>query len=147
VRTIHTEIGIGAPAARVWDVLMATERWTEWNPFAQVTSGRFAVGERLSVTIAPPGKSAMSFRPTVVRLEPGREVRWLGHLGMPGLFDGEHGFRVVPEDVGRCRFEQFEAFTGLLVVPIMWTAAAATRQGFEAMNRALKVRAESTAAG
>ena len=63
----------------------------------------------------------MTFRPTVVKLEPGRELRWLGHLGVQGIFDGEHGFRVVPEDVGRCRFEQFETFRGLLVVPILWT--------------------------
>ena len=59
----------------------------------------------------------MTLRPTIVKLEPGRELRWLGHLGVRGLFDGEHGFRVVPEDVGRCRFEQFETFTGLLVAP------------------------------
>jgi hypothetical protein len=142
VRTIHTEIGIMAPATRVWDVLAAIEHWPEWNPFAKVTGGRFALGERLTVVLTPPGKSAMTFRPKVVKLEAGRELRWLGHLGVTGLFDGEHGFRVVPEDVGRCRFEQFETFTGLLVVPILWLAGAATRQGFEAMNRALKVRAE-----
>ncbi len=131
-----------APAARVWDVFAAADKWPEWNPFARVT-GRFAPGERLTVVLTPPGKSAMTFRPTVVKLDPGRELRWLGHLGTPGLFDGEHGFRVVAEDAGRCRFEQFEAFTGLLVAPILWIAGAATRQGFEAMNRALKARAES----
>jgi hypothetical protein len=142
MRTIHTEIGIMAPAARVWDVLATVDKWPEWNPFARV-AGRFAVGERLTVVLTPPGQSGMTFRPTVVKLEPGRELRWLGHLGMRGLFDGEHGFRVVPEDVGRCRFEHFETFTGLLVAPILWFAEAATRQGFEAMNRQLKARAES----
>jgi hypothetical protein len=141
VRTIHTEIGIGAPAQRVWDILLATDRWAEWNPFAKA-SGRFAVGERVAVTLNPPGKSATTFRPIIVKLEPGRELRWRGSLGMRGLFDGEHGFRVTPEDVGRCRFEQFEMFTGLLVAPIMWMVGDATRQGFEAMNRALKARAE-----
>ena len=85
----------------------------------------------------------MTFKPAVTRLEPGRELRWLGHLAIPGLFDGEHGFRVIAEDVGRCRFEQFESFSGLLSVPILWMAEDATRQGFEAMNRALKARAES----
>jgi hypothetical protein len=142
VRTIHTEIGILAPAQRVWDVFAATERWPEWNPFAKVT-GKFAPGERLTVVLTPPGKGAMTFRPRIVKLEPGRELRWLGHLGISGLFDGEHGFRVVGEDVGRCRFEQFETFTGLLVAPILWAAGAATQAGFEAMNRALKARAES----
>ncbi len=138
---IHTEIGIGAPAARVWDTLIATDQWAEWNPFARA-SGRFSVGERVAVTLTPPGKSAMAMRPVIVKLEPGRELRWLGSLGVRGLFDGEHGFRVVAEDVGRCRFEHFETFTGLLVAPIMWLVGDATRQGFEAMNRALKIRAE-----
>jgi hypothetical protein len=141
VRTIHTEIGIMAPASRVWEEFAAADRWAEWNPFARVM-GKLALGERLTVVLTPPGKSAMTFRPTVVKLEPGRELRWLGHLGVAGLFDGEHGFRVVPEDVGRCRFEQFETFTGILVAPILWLAGAATREGFEAMNRALKARAE-----
>jgi hypothetical protein len=142
MRTIHTEIRIGAPAPKVWDVLFASEKWSEWNPFAQVT-GRFDVGQRIFVQLTPPRSRPMKFTPTVVKLDPGRELRWLGHLGIRGLFDGEHGFRVVPEDVGRCRFEQFETFSGLLVAPILWAAESATREGFEAMNRALKARAEA----
>jgi hypothetical protein len=142
VRTIHTEIGIGAPAERVWAILMATAEWAEWNPFAKV-SGRFAMGERLKVEISPPDRKPMTFTPTVVKFESGRELRWLGHLGFPGIFDGEHGFRVVPETAGRCRFEHFEIFRGLLAVPILWLAGDATKRGFEAMNRALKARSES----
>jgi hypothetical protein len=143
MRTIHTEIAILAPAERVWRILIDTAQWPAWNPFAKA-SGRFVVGERVSVTLTPPGQRAMTFTPTIVRLEPGRELRWLGHLGVRGLFDGEHGFRVVPEDVGRCRFEQFETFRGVLVAPIFWIAGESTRKGFESMNRALKARAEST---
>jgi hypothetical protein len=142
VRTIHTEIGIGAPAARAWDILADIDKWPDWNPFARVR-GRLQVGEQLEVEIRPPGKSPMTFRPTVVKLEPGRELRWLGHLGVRGIFDGEHGFRVVPEDAGRCRFEQFEAFSGLFARPILWKVEASTRVGFEAMNRMLKRRAET----
>ncbi len=142
MRTLHTEIGILAPAERVWAILIDTDRWTDWNPFAKA-SGRFAVGEQVTVTLSPPGKSSMTIKPTVVRLDAGRELRWLGHLGVRGIFDGEHGFRVVPEDVGRCRFEHFETFTGILSTPVMWMVGDATRRGFEAMNRALKQRAES----
>ena len=141
MRTIHTEIGVLAPASTTWSILIDTDAWANWNPFARMT-GRVAMGNRVSVTLTPPGKSPITLRPTIVKLEPGRELRWLGHLGIAGLFDGEHGFSVVPEDVGRCRFEQFETFRGLLVAPVMWMAGAATLQGFEAMNRALKARAE-----
>ena len=122
--------------------LTDTAAWPQWNPFMRL-SGKLAVGERLQVEIRPPGKSAMTFKPTVVKLESGRELRWLGHLPMPGIFDGEHGFRVVAEDVGRCRFEHFESFRGVLSAPILWMAGEATRAGFESMNRALKARAET----
>jgi hypothetical protein len=142
MRTLHTEIGIMAPAERVWGVLIDTDRWAEWNPFARMT-GRVAAGERIAVTLTPPGKSAMTLKPTIVQLEPGREFRWLGHLGMRGIFDGEHGFRITPEDTGRCRFEHFETFTGILSTPVMWMVGKATREGFEAMNRALKQRADA----
>lgn len=145
MRTIHTEIGIGAPATSVWEIVADAATWAEWNPFARV-AGRVALGERLTVTLTPPGGRAMTLRPKVIRLEPGREFRWLGSLGVRGLFDGEHGFRVVPEDVGRCRFEHFEMFRGLLAGPILWMVGRPTRQGFEAMNRALKARAETPVA-
>jgi hypothetical protein len=142
VRTIHTEVGIAAGATLVWDILAATDRWGEWNPFAKVVSGCLAVGERIEVQLAPPGQKPTTFRPTIVRLEPGREFRWLGHLGIPGLFDGEHAFRIVPEGAARCRLEQSETFRGLLAGPILWLIGDATRRGFEAMNLALKARAE-----
>jgi hypothetical protein len=142
VKVNHTEILIDAPAARVWDTFAAFEGWPQWNPFARVR-GKLGLGERLEVEIMPPGRSPMVFRPTIVMLEPGRELRWLGHLGFPGLFDGEHGFRVVPVDERRCRFEQFETFRGLLAAPILWKVEAQTRIGFQAMNRALRSRAEA----
>jgi hypothetical protein len=70
VRSIHTEIGIDRPADAVWIILVDIDRWPDWNPFAKA-SGRLAVGERLDVQIRPPGQSPMTFRPTVVKLDPG----------------------------------------------------------------------------
>jgi hypothetical protein len=142
MRTIQTEIGIDRPAAVVWAILADIDRWPAWNPFAKAY-GRLAVGERLKVEIRPPGRKPMTLRPTVVKLDPGVELRWLGHLGIPGLFDGEHGFRVEPAGVESCRFAHFEAFKGVLAGPILWLAGDATRRGFEAMNAALKARAEA----
>jgi hypothetical protein len=142
VRTIHTGIAIERPAAAVWAILADIDRWPEWNPFAKAR-GRLAVGERLEVEIRPPGQKPMTFRPTVVKLDPGVELRWLGHLGIPGLFDGEHGFRLEPAGAESCRLAHFETFTGLLAAPILWLAGDATRRGFESMNQALKARAEA----
>ena len=73
------------------------------------------MGERLEVNIQPSGASGMTFRPTVLKVEPNRELRWLGHLLISGLFDGEHIFTIEPLGQSRVRFTQREVFTGLLV--------------------------------
>ena len=36
----------------------------------------------------------MTFKPTVLAVHPERELRWLGRFILPGLFDGEHSFRI-----------------------------------------------------
>jgi hypothetical protein len=89
----------------------------------------------------------MSLRPTVVTADPGKELRWLGHVGVPGLFDGEHGFRIEPLGSDRVRFVQEERFAGLLAPLVLPFVKRGTRQGFEAMNQALKARAEQPVPG
>ena len=84
----------------------------------------------------------MTFRPIVREASPGRELRWVGHLWLPGLFDGEHLFRIEATGDGHARFRQSEQFRGLLVPLIPSVMYERTRRGFEAMNRALKERVE-----
>ena len=84
----------------------------------------------------------MRMRPTVLEAAPSEELRWVGHLGIPGLFDGEHRFRIEPLGTNRVRFVQEEQFRGLLVPLVFRFIEGGTRQGFEAMNQALKARAE-----
>jgi len=81
-------------------------------------------------------------RPTVQTAERPRELRWLGRLGIPGLFDGEHRFRIEGVETDSVRFVQEEHFTGLLAPLVLRFVERGTRQGFEAMNQALKARAE-----
>jgi hypothetical protein len=57
------------------------------------------------------------------------------------LFDGEHAHQLHGFEAGRTRYRQSEAFRGLLV-PFTGSLLAATQQGFDAMNTALKARAE-----
>ena len=85
----------------------------------------------------------MTFKPKVLNAEPNRELRWLGHLLFPGLFDGEHSFTIQPLGESRVRFVQREEFKGLLVPLLARSLDNGTRRGFEELNRALKERAES----
>ena len=113
-RRIETSIEIDVAPARVWAILTDFAAMPSWNPFIKAISGNLVKGGQLSVQIAPPGKSAMRFKPTVLSVRPERELRWLGHVLFPGLFDGEHYFQLEPIDDGRTRFTQGEKFSGIL---------------------------------
>ena len=142
---LFTSVDVDAPVETVWTVLTDFDDFPEWNPFMRI-AGRPSEGARLSVELRPPGKRATTFRPTVTHVDHGRELRWLGHLFVPGLYDGEHRFRLEDLGDGRTRFTQSETFGGLLVRPVDRLFGDATRRGFESMNEALKARAESLAA-
>lgn len=127
---------------QVWSVLTDFAKYPEWNPFIQEASGEAKTGARLKVRIHPPDGGPMTFRPTVCEASPGRELRWLGHLWLPGLFDGEHAFRIEPAGAGQARFRQSEQFRGILVPLFPSAMYERTRRGFEAMNRALRETVE-----
>ncbi len=145
MKELNTEIEIQASAERVWQLLTDFARFPEWNPFLRRASGRLAVGARLRVFMQPSGASGITMKPKVIRLEPSRELRWLGHLFVPGLFDGEHAFIIEALGPGRVRFIQREVFTGILVPLFARMLNTGTRGGFLEMNEALKSRAEQPA--
>ncbi len=145
MKELHSEIEIQASADRVWQLLTDFSSFPQWNPFIRRASGKAKLGGKLKVTIQPSGASAMNFQPTVLKAEPQRELRWLGHLLIPGLFDGEHIFTIETLRPDRVRFTQREIFTGLLVPLFAKSLDTDTQRGFEEMNQALKIKAEQAA--
>jgi len=142
MREIATEIEIAATPAHVWDLLVDFPSYPTWNPFMTKIAGDVIPGARLHVHIRPPGRAGMTFRPIVRVADRGRALSWHGRVLVPGLFDGEHTFELVPIGAGTL-LRQSERFTGLLVSVLGSGLYDATRRGFEAMNVALKVRAET----
>jgi hypothetical protein len=84
----------------------------------------------------------MTFRPVVLVAAPEQELRWLGRLFLPGLFDGEHAFRL-EQQTEACRLYHSERFSGVLLPLFGEGLLEATRRGFDAMNAALQTRAEA----
>ena len=142
---LRTEIEIDAPVERVWAVLIDFERFPDWNPFIRRIHGNAQVGSRLDVLLGASGTRPMRFRPTVKAVVPNRELRWLGRLGLPRLFDGEHIFQIEPLGPNRVRFVQRERFRGLFVPLLARSLNRDARRGFEEMNRALQERATVSA--
>lgn len=59
--------------------------------------------------------------------------------------DGEHYFQLQARDGGGTRLLHGERFSGLLLPLLKSNLQGPTRAGFEAMNLALKARAEAAA--
>jgi hypothetical protein len=144
MRTIEATTTINAPLADVWRVLIAGEQYADWNPFIHVVSGDLAAGSRPTLRITPPGKRGSTFRPRVMQASPDAGLRWLGQLILPGLCDADHEFKLTPTPDGRTQLTQRETFRGLLV-PLLAGMLEPTRQGFEAMNSALRQRVDAIA--
>jgi hypothetical protein len=144
MQVLETAIDIDASPERVWEVLLDFPRYPEWNPFITSIAGPAVAGAELAVTLAPPEGRAITMHPEVQVVDERHRFAWLGRLGVPYVFDGAHEFLVEPGSDGHVRFVQRETFRGVLV-PFLRRVLARTRRGFEAMNRALKDRAEGTA--
>lgn len=142
MKELHTDIEIAASPERVWRELTDFASYPSWNPLVVAASGTLREGERLRVKLAL-GKRAMPIKPLVMRVLPQRELTWRGSAPIPGTFTGEHSFELQPLAGNRTRFHQWERFSGVLVPLLSRLIDGPTRRGFEAMNRALKARAEA----
>jgi len=135
-KIITTHLTVSAPVEDLWETLTDLGGYRTWNPFITTAAGTISVGERLDLTIQPPGSRAMAFKPWVTAVEQHRYIEWLGRLALPGIFDGRHSFTLTPMAGGRTLIQQSETFTGTLI-PFTGSMLARTRAGFVAMNEAL----------
>jgi hypothetical protein len=131
-KIISTRVTINA----LWQTLTQLDEYRRWNPFITAAAGTFSVGQRLELTIQPPGSRALNFRPWVTAVEEHCYIEWLGRLGMPGVFDGRHSFTLTPIATGRTLLQQSETLSGALI-PFSGSILSRTRAGFDAMNEAI----------
>ncbi|EOZ98416.1 hypothetical protein A33Q_1070 [Indibacter alkaliphilus LW1] len=141
-KEIKTQIHINATPQQVWDVLTDFEKHGQWNPFIRSISGIAKEGNKIKVVLGPQGDKPMTFNPKVLAFKEAQEFRWLGHLFSPGIFDGEHYFELMENVDGSTTFIHGEKFKGMLVGMMAKKLDTAIKQGFEAMNKALKKQAE-----
>ena len=141
MKNLETTITISAPIQTVWNILTSFEEYPSWNPFITKIEGNLKMGGQLNNTLMLNGKPNY-FQPKIVAFEEGQKFEWLGS-GALGMFNGQHYFYL--EDLGnnQTKLIHGEHFSGWLRWLIMWMIGAETKRGFEAMNAALKARAEA----
>jgi hypothetical protein len=134
---LATEININATAKKVWNILLDFNAYPDWNPFISSINGNPEVGERLTARIAD-----MTIKPKVIDVQPGKRFSWQGSMGIKGIFDGHHQFDIADNENGTVTLYHYEHFNGLLVGAFKKMLDTKTKDGFNAMNKAIKARAE-----
>ena len=134
--TLQASIQINATPQQVWAILTDQAAYPSWNPFIISSSGRVQVGATLT-NVMHDATGNTTFTPTVLVVEPGRELRWIGKVGPGGIFDGQHTFTITQVRPGVVLFTQREDFTGVAVPFYEHWLHADTLPMFRAMNAAL----------
>jgi hypothetical protein len=142
-KEINSEILIQANPEKIWKILTDFAQYPYWNPFIKSITGAVQVGNKITVRLEPPGAMGMTIKPQVKAFVPQQEFRWLGHLFIKGLFDGEHKFELIDHGNGSTTFKHSERFNGILIPLFKKLLDVNTKNGFEAMNQKLKELSES----
>jgi hypothetical protein len=141
MKELRTEIEINASPEKAWQILTGFDQYPKWNPFIHHAVGKAEKGEKVDITFKN-GSKDMTLHCTVTRLVPNKELCWEYKVIHPGLWYGEHSFTIEPAGENRIRFIDVEVFTGLLIPFQAKDIDTNSRRDFEAMNKALKERAE-----
>jgi len=134
---------IDAPADLVWEVLTDLPGHDGWDPMLRGLRGRLEAGATIAFKIAL-GPVRAPITCEVLRVEPGRELRWIGPAQKLArrAFAGEHYFALTPVSAEVTRLEHGEDFSGALVPRRAAYLASRLRPMYEAFNAAIKREAE-----
>ncbi len=136
---ITTVVQISASPQRVWDTLADLASYPEWNPLFRQASGQLAAGRTVTLkTVRPGTERVMTVKAKILAAEPAAQLSWVSSL--PGIITGEHTFTLTPAD-GGTQLVQTETYRGLLG-RMSAKSVSRTKASFEALNQAIKQRAE-----
>jgi hypothetical protein len=147
--SLQTEIEVKAPASAVREVLFNCGDYPKWNPYIVKVDGTVAQGSQIYITVKPPGGPEINASATITSVTKDR-LSWHGigasQLGsgpvtvaIPGVLSARHDFIIEEVAPDRTIFHNNNEFSGA-VIPFF--DLKPMKAGMEAMNEALKKRAE-----
>ena len=111
-------------------------KYSDWNPFIVNVEGRFETGETLPNTVQTKPDKQRVFKPLILEARINEELRWVGRVGIPGIFDGEHYFILEPHET-QTRLIHGENFSGFA---LWFIDTDQYLENLKAMNLALSNR-------
>ncbi|THD82641.1 MAG: SRPBCC domain-containing protein [Phenylobacterium sp.] len=139
-------LGVQASAETIWDILYDLDRWQDWNPLYPKASGTIRIGQPLSLTLAVPGQPPREIAPVVLDWVPNAQLHWKLSL-MGGLVKTTRYIEIEQLAGTSCILANGEIFGGFMGPSVAKQMGRAVHRGFQAMNEALKARAEAMQKG
>ena len=139
MKQFSATIKIHAPAEKIWNILLNTSAYPEWDPYCEKIDGRVALGEKIKAfSTLSPGRA---FSVKVTEFVPHQKMVWSG--GMPlGLFKGERTLTLTSNENGFIEFNIQEQFSGPMLRLIGRSIPDMT-EPFKKFAEGLKQRAET----
>ena len=139
-----TSLDINAPAGRVWQILTSFDRYREWNPQIPRAAGKAEEGTQITLRLALPGRPAMDLAATIEQAKANQLLSWRGHLLAPWFFEGYREFAI--QDVGpnRVSVTHVEDVHGLFAPLFLLIMGGPIARSQQALNEALRMRAEGS---
>ena len=141
VRVEH-RIGVQAPPEVIWEIVHDLSRWPEWNPTYPRAQGQVRIGETLDLILALPGQPPQELKPRVLDWVPNEQLHWRLSM-MGGMIRTLRYIEIEPLSETGCVVDNGELFSGLMGPSLGKRMGRTVRRGFQAMNAALKERAEA----
>jgi hypothetical protein len=138
VRSFKSSILINATPQQVWEVLVDTEKWPEWDPTCEKIEGRVGLGNKLRAfsKLSP----ERGFAVKVSELDEPSLMVWRG--GMPfGLFTGERTFQLLTRGE-QTDFSLREVFRGPMLA-LIGRSLPDLGDAFDQFCQGLKARVEA----
>ena len=109
-KSVQAEVYTDATPAEVWQALMDTASYGEWNPIFTAVRGRFREGGTMGLTMTLEGGSSSELETQVMVLETDRLLNQTA--GIPGVLTANHSWIIEPTAQGT-RVIQFETYRGI----------------------------------
>jgi hypothetical protein len=142
LKEINTELEIMASSERVWQVLTDFPNFGKWNPVIIEIKGETKVNTKLEIHLRTRSGKSRIYKPTITKLEPNHELRWVGKSFFPGIFNGERIFTIDSIGASTVLFFHREIFTGVGAYLAGDRLENDIRHTLNEMNVALKKQAE-----
>ena len=141
---IEHRIGVAASPEMVWEVIADFERWSEWNSLHPEVRGVIAIGGRLEVAEVLDGEPGRLHQVVIPDWTPEIQLIWANRRAFLSTSTRYFEIEQLADNAGL--LANGEIFSGLRGEAWAKQRRAAFKAGFEAVNEAIKARAEAAAA-